>query len=138
MFTADDPTQAWLERFLTAHGGIAGTVHVARDGDLHLRAAHHIPPPVNAAVLHVPRGKGMAGIAQVSGRPVQTCNLKEDDSGRVKPGARAVDAQAAIALPVLDASGAVRAVVGIAFAREGEIGSDHERALMDAASSVPG
>jgi hypothetical protein len=131
------PIQAWLESFVTAHGGVAGTVHLRRGEDLELAAAHNIPPPVVAAVQQVPRGKGMAGLAQVEKKPVQTCNLKTDDSGRVKPGARAVDAQAGVALPVLDAAGEVRAVVGIAFAGAGELAPERERALLDAAAQVP-
>jgi L-methionine (R)-S-oxide reductase len=137
MFTTNAGIQEWLERFLDAHQGVAGTVHLERGGDLHLAAAKNIPPPVIAAVTLVPHGKGMAGIAQESRKPAQSCNLKTDTSGTVKPGARAVDAQAAIALPVLDAAGQVLAVVGIAFAEDGAIAPDRERALMDAAAALP-
>ena len=56
----------------------------------------------------------MAGVAQVRKEPVQTCNLQTDETGNIKPGAKAVNAQAAIALPVFDSALAVRAVVGIA------------------------
>jgi L-methionine (R)-S-oxide reductase len=137
MFTPRADIQGWLEAFVAAHGGTAGTVHLERGGDLHLAAAKNIPPPVVAAVELVPHGKGMAGVAQVRRQPTQTCNLKTDDSGTVKPGAKAVDARAAIALPVLDAAGEVRAVVGIAFDAEGEIAPDRERGLMEAAAGVP-
>lgn len=129
--------QAWLESLATAQGACAGTVHLRRGEDLELVASHNIPPPVVAAVRHVPRGKGMAGLAQVRKEPVRTCNLQTDDSGRIKPGARAVDAQAAVALPVLDASGGVRAVVGLAFIAEGEIPPERESALMAAAATLP-
>ncbi len=136
MFTSRSDIQAWLEAFLASHGGAAGTVHFERGGDLHLAAAKNIPPPVIAVVEHVPRGKGMAGVAQVSKRATQTCNLKTDESGTVKPGAKAVDARAAIALPVLDAAGEVRAVVGIAFDAEGEISPEREQALMASAGRL--
>lgn len=129
--------QSWLESFAAEHGAAAGTVHVRRGEDLELAAALNIPPPVLNAVRLVPHGKGMAGLAQVRKAPVQTCNLKEDDTGRIKPGAKAVDARAAVALPVLDAAGQVRAVVGIAFMHEGEIPSAQEQALMAAASRLP-
>jgi hypothetical protein len=137
MSEAIAPYQKWLESFLSSHGAIAGTIHLQRGEDLELVAAHNIPPPVVATVRHVPRGKGMAGLAQVRKAPVQTCNLKEDDSGRIKPGAKAVDAKAAIALPVLTAEGGVRAVVGIAFMFEGEINPERERELMAAAAKLP-
>jgi L-methionine (R)-S-oxide reductase len=129
--------QAWLESFAAEHGASAGTIHVQRGADLELVAALNIPPPVLNAVRHVPHGKGMAGLAQVRRAPVQTCNLKEDDTGRIKPGAKAVDARAAVALPVLDGTGQVRAVVGIAFMTEGEIPAEREQSLMSAAARLP-
>jgi hypothetical protein len=137
MSTDNGVYQTWLEDFVKAFGGVAGTVHLQQQGrDLQLAAAHNIPPQVIAAVRHVPYGKGMAGLAQVRGQPVQTCNLKTDET-TVKPGARAVDAQAGIALPVFDAAGALRAVVGIAFAAEGNLPTERETALMSAASRLP-
>ena len=137
MYEQNQAQQEWLESFIAEQGGIAGTVHVQRGADLSLTPAHNIPPPVVAIVACVPHGKGMAGMAQVKRSPVQTCNLQTDETGSVKPGARAVDAQAAIALPVLDGAGAVRAVVGIAWSREGEIGPEQEQAMMKVAASLP-
>jgi hypothetical protein len=137
MYERNEAQQRWLESFVAGQGGVAGTVHVQRGEDLYLTAAHNIPPQVAAVVAHVPRGKGMAGVAQVQKKPVQTCNLQTDETGNVKPGARAVDAQAAVALPVLDDSGAVRAVVGIAWGKEGEIGPEEEQALVKLAATLP-
>ena len=134
MYEKNQAQQEWLESFIAQHGGIAGTVHVQRGEDLYLTAAHNIPPTVVAIVAHVPHGKGMAGMAQVKKSPVQTCNLQTDDTGNIKPGAKAVDAQAAVALPVLDREGAVRAVVGIAWSKEGEIGPAEEQAMMKLAA----
>ncbi|MBA2593978.1 MAG: GAF domain-containing protein [Pseudomonadota bacterium] len=137
MYEKNQAQQEWLESFIAQHGGIAGTVHVQRGEDLYLTAAHNIPPTVVAIVAHVPHGKGMAGMAQVKKSPVQTCNLQTDDTGNIKPGAKAVDAQAAVALPVLDREGAVRAVVGIAWNKEGEIGPAEEQAMMNLAAALP-
>jgi hypothetical protein len=137
MYEKNQAQQEWLELFIARHDGIAGTVHVARGEDLYLTAAHNIPPPVVAIVARVPHGKGMAGLAQVKKAPVQTCNLQTDKTGNVKPGAKAVDAQAAVALPVLDGAGAVRAVVGIAWSREGEIRPDQEQSMMKQAAALP-
>jgi hypothetical protein len=137
MYEENQAQQEWLESFIAAQGGIAGTVHVQRGEDLYLTAAHNIPPKVIAIVSHVPHGKGMAGLAQVKKQPMQTCNLQTDETGNIKPGAKAVDAQAAIALPVLDEAGDVRAVVGIAWSNEGEIGPAQEQALMSVAAALP-
>lgn len=136
-FTPEPTTQAWLEAFVREHGGVAGTVHRREGEALILVAAVNIPPPVITVTLTVPRGKGMAGLAWERSAPVQTCNLQTDRSGDVRPGAKAVAAQAAIALPVMDAAGEIRAVVGIAFAREGEIMATDAQKLTTAAASAP-
>ncbi len=136
--TPTQTPQAWLEKFLETHGGIAGTVHRRSAPDeLELVAAVRIPPPVQQVVQKVPRGKGMAGLALERNQPVSTCNIQTDRSGDVRPGARAVDAQAAVALPVLDAQGEVRAVVGIAYAGEKTMSESELAALGKAASTLP-
>jgi len=137
MYEKNQAQQDWLELFIAEHDGIAGTVHVQRGEDLYLTAAHNIPLPVVAIVAHVPRGKGMAGLAQVKKAPVQTCNLQTDATGNIKPGAKAVNAQAAVALPVFDHASAVRAVVGLAWTGERELGPEAEQVLMELAASLP-
>jgi hypothetical protein len=98
--------QSWLEGFVSAAGGIAGTVHmVSTPDELVLAAAVRIPEPVKQIVAKVPRGKGMAGLALERDEPISTCNIKTDATGQVRPGARAVDARAGVALPVHDADG---------------------------------
>ena len=139
----DAATQSWLEGFILDHGGVAGTVHrtAAEPGQgevLHLAAAVNIPPKVQEITRVIPRGKGMAGLALERGRPVQTCNLKTDATGDVRPGAKAVHAQAAVALPIRDESGTIRAVVGIAYMGERELSDDELDALTSAATGLPG
>jgi hypothetical protein len=117
----DVEVTSWLGGLIERAGGVAGTVHrvsEAGDGELVLVAAVNIPPRVREITARIPKGKGMAGLAWERGRPVSTCNLQTDASGDVRPGAKAVDAQAAVALPVHDETGATRAIVGIAFANE--------------------
>jgi L-methionine (R)-S-oxide reductase len=128
--------QRWLEALVAKLGGDAGTVHVQVGEDLHLTAAHNIPPPVLAIVEHVSHGKGMAGAAQVKKGPVRVCNLQTDQSGTVKPGAKAVGAQTGIALPVLDGD-AVFAVVGIAWMDERELTDADEQSMMQLAAALP-
>jgi hypothetical protein len=127
----------WLQAFLARHGGVAGTVHVIEGDVLELRAQKNIPEPVVRVTRTIPKGKGMAGLAWERDRPVQTCNLKTDESGDVRPGAKAVAAQAAVAIPVHDAAHGVRAVVGIAFLGEREFSDDEVSAFERAAEDLP-
>jgi len=130
--------QAWLEKFLADHDGVAGTAHrCTADDELELIAAVNIPPPVQELVRRVPRGKGMAGLAFERGEPVSTCNIQTDTTGQVRPGARMVGAQAGVALPVLDVEGKVRAVVGIAFKEERTLKESELHTLEADAKGLP-
>ncbi|HEY5950528.1 MAG TPA: GAF domain-containing protein [Kofleriaceae bacterium] len=130
--------QAWLEKFLADHDGVAGTAHrCTADDELELIAAVNIPPPVQELVRRVPRGKGMAGLALERGEPVTTCNIQTDTTGQVRPGARMVGAQAGVALPVLGADGKVRAVVGIAYKEERTLKESELHALEADANNLP-
>ncbi|MGC2637374.1 MAG: GAF domain-containing protein [Acidobacteriaceae bacterium] len=128
--------QAWLEDYIRESGAIAGTVHRTEEGGLRLTASQNIPPKVCEVVAWVPAGKGMAGQALVTAKPVSTCNLKDDPSAAVRPGARAVDAQAAVALPVADAEGRVMAVVGIAWADSRDLSPGEIDQLTARAASI--
>ncbi|MET7694423.1 GAF domain-containing protein [Streptomyces sp. NPDC005483] len=134
----DEPTNVWLRGLLNRHEAVAGTVHVVRDNLLHIAAAHNIPPKVQQITARIPVGKGMAGLAWQQDRPIQTCNLKDDDSGAVKPGAKAVDGKAAVALPVRGANGTVRAVVGLAWLDERELTGSELAKLGADAAELPG
>jgi L-methionine (R)-S-oxide reductase len=130
-------TETWLRGFLTEHGGIAGTVHVLEGDLLKLSAAVNIPPPVVKITETIPKGKGMAGLAWERDEVVATCNLKSDTSGDVRPGAKAVDAQAALAIPVHASAGGLRAVVGIAFMGERDFTDQELQGFAHAAASLP-
>ncbi len=128
----------WLTEFLRAHGGVAGTVHRVVAADMmELDAAVNIPPPVQAATRQIPVGKGMAGIAMAEDRAVSTCNLKEDSTGAVKPGAKAVGAGAAVAFPIHDAAGKVRAVIGIAWQDPRDLPDAELHAIQRAGEAMP-
>jgi L-methionine (R)-S-oxide reductase len=134
---AVDPRASWLEAFIRAHRGAAGTVHEARGESLSLVAAFNIPEKVQQLTAVIPKGKGMGGLAFERNAPVSTCNLQTDGSGAVRPGARAVDAQAAVAFPVHDGAGAIRAIVGIAFAGERTLDDAELAQLTAAGQSLP-
>ena len=131
-------SQDWLQDFLRAHGGVAGTVHRVVAADMMELDAHvNIPPPVQAATRQIPVGKGMAGMAMAENRAVSTCNLRDDQSGAIKPGAKAVGAGAALAFPIHDSAGNVRAVIGIAWKEARNLGTDELRALQTAGEAMP-
>jgi L-methionine (R)-S-oxide reductase len=134
----DPSLQEWLEAFVGDQQGVAGTVHVRRlGGDLELTAAVRIPQAVQDVVRTIPIGKGMAGLAWQRNEPVTTCNIQSDVDGSVRPGARAVDAQAGVAVPVRDQKGEVRAVVGIAYREEKTLSQSELEALTDACARLP-
>ncbi len=102
-----------------------GTIHtLGADGLLHLRAhSPGIPEPVLAATRVIPIGKGMAGLAVERRAPINVCNLQQDKSGDVRPGAQATGAMGSLCVPMLEGDKAVGAL-GIA--------SLGERAFTDA------
>ncbi len=130
----DDALTAWLQRFLDRHGAASGTVHLI-DGDvMRLAAAVNIPPKVQEITAAIPRGKGMGGLAWERGAPVFSCNIQDDRTGDVRPGARAVSAKAAVAFP----HGApMRAVVGIAWMEERDLDDASVAAITADAADFP-
>jgi hypothetical protein len=126
----------WLRDLLGRHRAVAGSLHVLRGDLLEIAAAVNLPPKVVEITATIPRGKGMAGLAWSEDKPIQTCNLKEDASGAVKPGAKAVDARAAVALPI-HGPGGVRAVVGLAWLDERELPADEVAAIARDAEQLP-
>jgi len=107
---ADDVLSAVIGSFAAD----SGTLHLlGEDGVLHLRAAAGIPDQVRAIIGRIPVGKGMAGLAVERAEPVTACNIQTDDSGDVRPGARATGMEGAIVVPVFRGDEAVGAL-GIA------------------------
>jgi hypothetical protein len=96
-----------------------------------------IPEKVIAVTRTIPRGRGMAGLAWERGKAVSTCNLTTDATGDVRPGAKAVDAKAAAAVPVFDARGELRGVVGIAWNDERDLDDTTLAALTEAVATLP-
>jgi L-methionine (R)-S-oxide reductase len=129
--------QVWLQQYLKDHGGIAGSVHRLEPTSELLQLVAHVnlPPPVVNITREIPKGKGMAGLAWERLEPVQTCNLQQPNPD-VRPGARAVNAQAAAAIPVVR-HGQFYAVVGIAFMGERELEGAELQGLVSAAELVP-
>lgn len=129
--------RAWLAARCAEAGAVAGTVHRLRGEALRLTAAQAIPAAVIEAVRAIPPGKGMAGLAWQRAAPVTTCDLEADDSGDVQPGARAVQAGQAAALPVFGPGDEVIAVVGFAFRDTGALSPETLARLTALAAALP-
>lgn len=91
-----------LARIVHELGADSGTIHfLGDDGLLHLAAASPgMPAAVLAVIRAIPVGKGMAGLAVERREPVSACNIQNDTSGDVRPGARATSMAGAIVVPI--------------------------------------
>jgi hypothetical protein len=134
----DEAINTWLTDLLARHGAVAGSVHLVHGDSLAIAGAKNLPPKVVEITATIPMGKGMAGLAWQHDKPIQTCNLQDDNSGQVKPGAKAVDARAAVAMPVHDGAGAIRAIVGLAWMHENELTPAELAAIAQDAATLPG
>lgn len=117
-------------------GAVMGTLHRLGDDDhLHLVAATPgIPEPVLAASRRIPLGKGIAGEAAATAKPVTLCNLQTDTSGVARPGAKATGLGGSLCVPVFDGETVV-GTLGVGWLGERQIG-DAETATLIAAGRV--
>ena len=109
-----------LRDALDEFGCGAGTIHLLEpSGDaLVLVAKVRIPDTLMSAVGRVPIGKGMAGLAAQRNAPVDSCDIRTDTSGDVRPAARETGVQGALAVPMRDPGGRVRGVLGVGAHQE--------------------
>lgn len=124
-----------LDAVVAAFGADTGTLHfLGADGHLHLAALHgRLPPPVLEQVRVIPLGKGMAGVCAQSNEPVSLCNLADDRSGTVRPGAKATGLAGSIVVPVR-AGGRVAGTLGIANRAERAFTDAEVQSLLDCAA----
>ena len=131
-----DETETILGRAARECGAIAATLH-ERSGDiLILRQQVGIPQKTLDMIRSIPKGKGMAGQAWVTGKAVSTCNLKSDPNQVIQPGARSVKGLTATAIPVHTDSGQLSHVVGFSFADQRQTDGEPGRLLERLAVSV--
>lgn len=134
--SADGRFEAALGLVQAALGAQMATLHrLEVDQHLHLVAASAgLPEPVLAASRRIPLGKGIAGEAAATGKPVSLCNLQTDTSGVARPGAKATGLGGSLCVPTLDG---VRVVgtLGVGWVGERVI-SDDETAMLLAAGRV--
>lgn len=129
--------EAALAAIIAEFGAESGTVHfLGEDGLLHLAAATPgMPAPVMAAIRTIPVGKGMAGLAVERAAPVNACNIQTDDSGDVRPGARATALAGAIVVPIFDGDRVVGAL-GIANQAERTFSEEEAERLIAAGRAL--
>ena len=108
-----------------------GTLHrLDVDQHLHLVAASPgIPEPVLAASRRIPLGKGIAGEAAATAKPVSLCNLQTDASGVARPGAKATGLGGSLCVPVLDGERVVGAL-GVGWMGERTISEEETADLL--------
>jgi L-methionine (R)-S-oxide reductase len=137
LLTGSPPPWPALLEALTKHFDCAvGTIHLMQpDGLLHLAAQRGLPPPVLDKVGVIPVGKGMAGIAAERKQPVQVCNLQNDASGVVRPGAKLTQMEGSLAAPML-AGGKVKGVLGIAKPVPYEFTAAEQQLLLDIGARI--
>jgi putative methionine-R-sulfoxide reductase with GAF domain len=91
-----------LERVVRHFAAHMGTIHRLDAGDRHLylvAANGPIPEPVLAVTRRIPIGKGIAGEAAATGKPVSICNIQAP-TAHVPAGARASGASGALCVPI--------------------------------------
>ncbi len=133
---AADVQQA-LERVVEGLRAHSGTLHfVQPDGMLHLAAlAGPLPPQLMDKIRVIPVGKGMAGVCAQRNQPVNMCNLVQDTTGVVQPGARTSGMEGAMVVPVRGTSGQVIGTLGVANAGERTFAAE-EVALLEACANA--
>jgi L-methionine (R)-S-oxide reductase len=130
--------QVELADIMARFSADTGTIHLLEGGVLVLKAHAGIPEHVAGIIGRVPVGKGMAGLCAERNEPVDSCNIQTDQSGDVRPGAKATGVNGAIVVPIRDAAGAVRGTLGIGVHRVHEYTPEEtERLLADAAKLAP-
>jgi GAF domain-containing protein len=118
-------------------GAAMGTLHrLGDDAHLHLVAASPgIPPPVLEASRRIPIGKGIAGEAAATGKPVTLCNLQTDASGVARPGAKATGLGGSLCVPAFNGDRVV-GTLGIGWMGERAISADETEALLAAGRAL--
>lgn len=131
-----DPDRS-LAHILKHFQAQVGTIHTLEpDGNLHLRAySQGIPDSVLNVTRIIPIGKGMAGLAVARKTPVNVCNLPQDKSGDVRPGAQATGAKGSLCVPIMSGDSAVGAL-GIASVQERNFTESEVALLMEAGRSL--
>lgn len=126
---------AWLKKFVGEQRALAGIVYErgAQDDLLILAAAYNLPALAVASARTVHRGQGLAGLAFERNATLSTC------TGRPRRRLTLpmlVPQEAAVALPIQDASGEVLALVYLVFPHERRLRDDELIQMLDRAAAA--
>ena len=126
-----------LRRVVRHFKADTGTIHlIGDDGMLHLAAATPgFPDAILKVITTIPVGKGMAGLAVERGEPVDACNIQTDESGDVRPGARATGLAGAIVVPIFRGQDVIGAL-GIANRGERTFADTEIQELIDVGRAI--
>ncbi len=97
----------YLAEILTAFDCQTGTIHFGPDENelLHLAAQHGIPDFLLEKISTIPLGKGIAGAAAATRKPVEHCNLQENLGAVAQPAARETGVAGSLAVPIFSLDG---------------------------------
>jgi putative methionine-R-sulfoxide reductase with GAF domain len=128
--------QGELQRIQQRFSADTVTIHLIEDGILVLKAQVGVPDHVAKIISRVPIGKGMAGLAAERNAPVDSCNIQTDQSGDVRPGAKATGVNGAIVVPIRDASGSVCGTLGIGVHHVHAYTAEETKQLLEEAATL--
>jgi putative methionine-R-sulfoxide reductase with GAF domain len=86
---------------------------------------------VLAASRRIPLGKGIAGEAAATAKPVSLCNLQTDTSGVARPGAKATGLGGSLCVPTLDGT-RVTGTLGVGWMGARDISEEDTATLLAA------
>ncbi len=122
--------ELWLLSFIERHRAAAAVVHLHREGGLSLAASVNVPESLGVNLKFMPRGKGAPGLALECGETVMANGSNEE-------GAKLLGAKSAVAFPVFDVDGSIRAVVSAAYGSKRGFSDEELRAFEESGRSLP-
>jgi L-methionine (R)-S-oxide reductase len=120
-----------LAEAMAEFGCQTGTLHRAEGEWLHLVAHAGVPEFLLDKISRIPFGKGIAGVAAETRKPVELCNLQQDLGGAAKEDARKTGVSGSLAVAILSEDGeTVLGTIGVGKVEPYEF-TDGEKAKLE-------
>jgi L-methionine (R)-S-oxide reductase len=120
-----------LKEAMVEFGCQTGTLHRAEGEWLYLVACAGVPEFLLDKISKIPFGKGIAGVAAQTRKPVELCNLQQDLGGVAKEDARKTGVSGSLAVAILSEDGeTVVGTIGVGKVEPYEF-SDAEKARLE-------
>ncbi len=120
-----------LKEAMGKFGCQTGTLHRAEGEMLYLVACAGVPDFLLEKISIIPFGKGIAGVAAETRKPVELCNLQQDLGGVAKEAARKTGVSGSLAVAILSEDGeTVLGTIGLGKHEPYEF-SDAEKARLE-------